>query len=1115
MAELRRPALSDLARFAVPSDPTISPDGTRVVYVLRTVDADADENVDRLWLATTSGEAPRELTTGRADSGPRFSPDGTSVAFLRAQDGPQQLWRLRLDGGEPERLTELPLGAGTPVWSPDGKRIAFSAPVDLAATSGETEQARDARAAAPLTQDRLFHKLDGAGRLREVRQHVFVLDLGDRSVKQVTSGDFHASTPAWSPDGGKLVYGSGLAADADLSGESSAYVLRLSDDEAEPRRIGPPGGTVSAVNWAGADILLVCAPDTEVRNARLARVDPDTGDLEYLTTGLDRNVMPGAGGYPGALPQPWAEDILFCARDRGCTQLYTTGAAGTRKLIDGNRVVSGLSVAGSAGVAAVVVSTVDSAGEISLLDPASGELTPLTSHTAEAFGDVELFTPVERTFAVSDGGEVHGWLVRDPAAIGPLPLLVDVHGGPHNAWSPVRDPAHLYHQVLAARGWAVLLLNPRASDGYGEDFLRGAVGAWGEADERDFLEPVDQLVADGTADPKRLALCGYSYGGYMACWLPTRTGRFAAVVAGGVVSDLVSMAGTSDAGSMLFRSEIGGTFWDDPARFAALSPIAQVGKVTSPTLVLHGEADERCPVGQAEQWFGALRARDVPAELVLYPGASHLFILNGRPSHRADYNRRVVDWVVRHTRTAARDGAVSAAVPLDQAYWQRRLDLLAEEHGIVGASLAIHFGEETAEAAYGVVNKRTEVPATPDSIFQIGSISKVYTATVAMRLVDEGKLSLDAPVVDVLPDLVLTDPEVTKRVTLRHLLTHTSGIDGDVFTDTGRGDDCVERYVAGLAEVAQNHPIDATWSYCNSGFVLAGRMIERVTGLVWDEAMRELLFRPLGLTATVTLPEEALLHNAALGHVNGKDGVPVPAPRWEIPRSSGPAGTISASAREVLEFARMHLRGGLAADGTRVLSEALTADMRRNQVTLPEGVGLADSWGLGWFRHHWQGHEIVGHDGGTIGQIACLRILPERDLAVCLLTNGGPARDLYNALYREIFRDLVDVEMSPPFGKPDVPASVDAASVTGVYERAGVRLDVFEEDAAVRMRVTQTGAMAELGAAEPMVLDLLPDSENRYLARMPGERQWTPVLFYRLADGTPYVHFGGRAAPKL
>jgi dipeptidyl aminopeptidase/acylaminoacyl peptidase/CubicO group peptidase (beta-lactamase class C family) len=1069
-------SVADLARFAVPAGPAISPDGTRVVYVLNTVDPDADENVQRLWLAMPDAQA-RELTKGKADTSPRFSPDGRHVAFLRAK----QVWSLPIDGGEPERLTELPLGAGAPVWSPDGTRIAFAAPVDPA----------DSAAGAPIVVGRGVHKLDGSGRLRGIRRQVFVLDVATRAVRQVTRGDFHAGTPSWSPDGERLVYATVLAPGDDFTGESGASVVTLASGETEP--VGPPGGTVDAVSWGGAHILLVYSVDTEVRNARLGRVGP--GGIECLTQDLDRNVLPGTGGYPGALPQYTQNgDIAFCVRDHGCTHLYVGG----RPLIDGARVVFGLSVAVKAPVVATVLSTVDSTGEVVLVDLESGALTTLTSHAGDGQGCV----PEERTFTVSDGGEVHGWLLRDPSATGPLPLLVDVHGGPHNAWSPVRDTVRLYHQELAARGWAVLLLNPRGSDGYGEKFLRGAVGAWGLADERDFLEPVDQLVTEGAADPERLALCGYSYGGYMACWLSTRTSRFAAIVAGGVVSDLVSMAGTSDAGPWLQRAEIGVNFWDDPVRVAAMSPIAAVDKVTSPTLVLHGEADDRCPVGQAEQWFGALRARNVPAELVVYPGASHLFIYNGKPSHRADYNRRIADWVIRHTRTAAR----SAVVPLDQAHWQRRLNVLAAEHGMVGASLAIQLGDRRAEAAFGVVNARTKVPVTTDSLFQIGSITKVYTATVAMRLVGDGKLSLDAPVAEVLPELRLSDPDVTKRVTLRHLLTHTSGIDGDVFTNTGRGDDCVEKYVAGLADVAQNHPMDATWSYCNSGFVLIGRMIERVTGLVWDEAMRQLLFRPLGLTATVTLPEEALSHSAAIGHLPGPEVVP----QWGIPRSSGPAGIIVATAREVLDFARLHLRGG-----SDVLPADLVEKMQAEQVVLPQGLGLADSWGLGWFRQNWDGHVVFGHDGGTIGQAAFLRVLAERDLAVSLLTNGGgPPRELFSALYGEIFRELAGVELPAPLEPPAAPVDVDVTPILGRYERAGVLLEVFQDDGILKLRMTSTGTLAELFPMPPQVMDLIAVTDRDYLVQEPDEHLWMPVKFYALVDGSPYVHFGGRAAPK-
>lgn len=1078
----RRHVLDDLGRWVIPGDPSIAPDGGRVVYSVRSADVDADENVHSLWWVGTDGAPATTLTTGRADLAPRYSPDGATIAFLRAVDGPPQLWALPVAGGEPERLTELPAGAGVPVWSPDGTKIAFTAPVDTAGAAGAT---------APLRTERVIFKVDGAGRDAGLRQQVHVLDVADRSVRQVTRGDFHAGLPAWSPDGTRIAFADLLAGDADLSGESGAHVVDVETGESRPA--GPQQGTVTAVTWQGEDLLLVATPDTQVRNQVLVRLSPD-GTATELTRELDRNVMAGGNSaYPGALPQFVDDDVLFCLRDNGYTHLYRLGADGVTPLVAGTHLVGGLSVAGD--VAAVVVTTPEAVTEIALLDLTSGELRTLTAH-GDVFADVAPFVTEERSFTISDGTLVHGWLLRDPAVTGPAPLLLDVHGGPHNAWHGARDPIHLYHQVLVARGWAVLTLNPRGSDGYGEEFMRAIVGGWGETDLPDVLEPVDTLVAEGIADPEKLALSGYSYGGYQACNLPGRTDRFAAVVAGGVVCDLVSMAGTSDVGSLLARAEIGVAYWDDPARTAELSPLTRIAAVTSPTLVLHGAADERCPVGQAEQWYAALRTRGVPTELVLYPGGAHLFILDGPPSHRVDYNRRLVDWVVRHT------GAAIPA-PLDAGHWQRRLTVLAQEFGIVGAALAIRHGDELAEAAHGVLNTRTGQRATPDSIFQIGSVSKVYTATAAMRLVADGTLELDAPVLDVLPELRLGDAEVAKKVTLRHLLTHTSGIDGDVFTDTGRGDDCVAKYVDGLAEVAQNHPIGATFSYCNSGFVLAGRMIEQVTGKTWDEAIRELVFTPLGLETSMTLPEEALLHGAACGHEKG-----TPVPQWVLPRSAGPAGLVLSTARDVAAFGMGHL------DDT-LLPAAVRAEMQAVQTALPDTHTLADSWGLGWFRNDWDGREVIGHDGNTIGQSAFLRVLPEAGLSVALLTNGGPARDLFQALYGEIFAALAGVRVPAPLTPPAGPVQVDITPHLGRYERVGALTEVFAGEDGPRLRLTATGPLAALRPDPVMEFSLVPVSQDLYVTRQPGDRSWTPVTFYRLADGSPYVHFGVRANPKV
>jgi dipeptidyl aminopeptidase/acylaminoacyl peptidase/CubicO group peptidase (beta-lactamase class C family) len=1139
----RRLAIDDIYDLRIPTEVAISPDGALVAYTLRSVDREADADRRALWLVRSDGGEPVQLTRGKADTAPAWSPDGTQLAFLRGGDGPAQIWLLPAAGGEPRRLTSLPLGAGAPVWSPDGTRLAFIAPVDLAADGGKDggedgdEAARERRAAAPIVVDRLGYKADGAGLLRGVRQHLFVVAMAGGETRRLTDGDWHAGVPAWSPDGGRLAFAAAMAPDADLTGESAAYVVELGEEldgpRPAPRLVGDAHGTAGRLTWApdGAALLVVGRRDTRTGNAGLLRVPLDGGAPADLLAALDRNVMPGGPAYPGGPPQVTADGrtVVLCARDRGCTHVYTVDLAGgePRKLIGGaDRTVAGLSVARDADRCAVVLCDPRSFGEVAVADlagePAGGPAgsalgrpQALTDHTLP---DVELLTATEREFEISDGTVVHGWLLRDPEATSPGPLLLDVHGGPHNAWSPVADAVHAYHQVLAARGWSVLTLNVRGSDGYGEAFITGGLGAWGEADQRDFMEPLDRLVAEGVADPARLALCGYSYGGFMTCFLTSRTDRFAAAVAGGVVSDLTSMAGTSDMGHFIATRELDATTYGRPERYAAMSPHASVGRVTTPTLILHGGADERCPVGQAEQWFAALRERGVPTRMVLYPGGSHLFILEGRPSHRADYCRRIVDWVSRH---GDRKPGVPPRARVDADHWGRRLAELALRHKVPGAALGILRADpddpsrdEQATVAYGVLSKATAAAVTPDSLFQTGSICKSWTATMVMRLVDDGELDLDQPIVELLPELRLGDAEVASKVTMRHLLTHTSGIDGDVFTDTGRGDDCVERYVALLDRVGQNHPLGATFSYCNSGYIVAGRIIEKVTGLTWDAAMRERLFKPLGLDHTVTLPEEALLFRAAVGHV-GAD--PRPAPVWALPRSSGPAGaTLNSTVGDMLAFARMHLAGGSAADGTQVLSPGSAAAMQERQVDLPDTHSLGDSWGLGWIRYGWSDHRLVGHDGNTVGQSAFLRLLPEQGLAVTLLTNGGNTRDLYHDLYREIFAELGGVDMPRPLAPPASPPSLDPSPYLGTYERASVRTEVFERDGRLLLRTTVTSPELDLVPEERVKEhELVAVGDGLYALRAPGVQTWTPVRFYQLADGTPYVHYGGRANPKM
>ncbi|MGW9158708.1 serine hydrolase [Microbacterium sp. NPDC055665] len=1109
---MNRVTVDDLLSVRTPEQPALSPDGARIAFVLRTTDRDGDRDTRALWQVPTTGGDPAPLTHATADSTPVWSPDGSQLAFLRAQDGPAQIWLLPAGGGEARGLTTLPLGAGTPTWSPDGSRIAFTAPVDSAALPGETAETILARRSAPAAADRLGYKADGAGNLGTLVQQLHVLDVASEKVTVLTHGRSHASDPFWSPDGARIAYSTSVEDDADLTMRVPVFVRSSTDPNREAVQVSAADVQATAVGWTPDGQFVVAAgrTDTEVGNADLLLFPVGGGEPRSITGSLDRNVMPGGPGYPGGMPQ-FADggEIVFCLRDNGYTHVYRVAPDGTgaTALVDGTANVSGLSVAASS--AAIVLATPESFGDVALLDLADGTTRVLTDYGTP---DLDLVVAEERRFRISDGTVVTGWLRRDPDTAGPQPLLLDIHGGPHNASNGAADLTHPYHQVLARRGWTILTLNPRGSDGYGDEFFSAVSGGWGVNDANDFLEPIDQLVAEGIADPTRLAVTGYSYGGYMTCFLTSRDDRFAAAVAGGVVTDLLSMGGTSDFGHYLSAKENGGLPWRDAERIAAQSPYTHVDRVTTPTLILHGAADDRCPVGQAEQWFSALRERGVPTRLVLYPGGSHLFPLSGKPSHRADFSQRVIDWVEQYAPPAGKP----VRARLDARHWQQRLSALAEAHKVPGATLGIlRLGEEPVYAHHGILNVRTGIETTDDSVFQIGSMGKVWTASVVMRLVDEGKLDLDAPIVDYVPEFASSDPEVTRTVTMRHLLSHTSGIDGDVFTDTGRGDDTLEKYVALLDGVAQNHPLGATMSYCNSGFVLAGRVIEKITGTTWDQAMRDQLFTPLGLTHSSTLPEEAIMFRAASGHtVVGEDG-PELAPAWMLPRSMGPAGLINSTTADILAFARMHLTGGLAADGTRVLSEASVSRMQQHEVDVPDPYSLGDSWGIGWILFDWDGRKLIGHDGNTIGQSSFLRILLDEGVAVTLLSNGGNTRDLYDALFGEIYAELADLTIPAGLVPPEQPFTDDFSEFEGVYDRSGVRTEIFRDEDGLRMRTTLNGPLAAMLPDPVQEHPLVPVRRGEFVMRPEGEQAWHAVVFYSLPSGERYLHHGVRAAPKV
>ena len=401
-----------------------------------------------------------------------------------------------------------------------------------------------------------------------------------------------------------------------------------------------------------------------------------------------------------------------------------------------------------------------------------------------------------------------------------------------------------------------------------------------------------------------------------------------------------------------------------------------------------------------------------------------------------------------------------------KAWLAEQLPALIEKYDVPGAAVAVLAGGEVVDDAAGVLNKATGVEATADSLFQIGSITKLWTSTLVLQLVDEGKVDLDLPIRTYLPDFRIADEAAAAQITTRQLLNHTAGFEGDIFTDTGVGDDCVEKYLGVLHEVPQLFPVGEQFSYNNAGFCVLGRLVEVLREKPYDECLREHLFTPLGLTHAATSPYDAIKFRAAMGHVELEPGAGFhPAPVWAFARSNAPAGSmLCMRPRDLLAFAEMHLQDGRAADGTQVLEPGTAERMHAREVDLPDLGLMGTSWGLGFERFDTADGEIIGHDGGTIGQSAFLRMVPEAGVAVALLTNGGDVISLYRDVVGHIFDLLTDTPLPALPVPPAEPQRIDASRYVGTYSAEVADFTVSQDDdGRIWMEQTPKGLFEELG----------------------------------------------------
>ena len=439
---------------------------------------------------------------------------------------------------------------------------------------------------------------------------------------------------------------------------------------------------------------------------------------------------------------------------------------------------------------------------------------------------------------------------------------------------------------------------------------------------------------------------------------------------------------------------------------------------------------------------------------------------------------------------------------------QEILEEAVASRGLPGATVAVLADGEVTEAAAGVLNQRTGVEATPESLFQIGSITKVYTATLVMQLVDAGLVDLDAPVRTYLPEFRVADEAAAVAITVRQLLTHTSGFDGgDHFFDGGSGDDTLARFVESLAVKGQISRPGEWWSYNNSGFAVLGRIIEVVTGEAWSDVIRTRLLAPAGLDHSVTLPEEAMLFRVAAGHQAREGGTEL-VKEWWLGRTSGPAGGVIAAARDVVGFARVHLE-----DGRGLLSPASVKAMQQPQVTFP---GETDtSCGLAWIIRDIDGVRTIGHNGGTLGQSAFLSVIPDRGTAIAVLTNGPTGGPVAQAVNEHVTSALGLPSLKPTFPKvPETPPALDLSKYVGRYERTAVHITIGVEDDHLTMAAEYVDIGYDLQPPPPVTL-VAVDAGTFVVLNGEGEAVQAARFFEFDDEGRPQLFFSARMGRRV
>ena len=634
------------------SDPTLSPGGSRLAFTLAWAEPPEMNSRSRIMMLDLGHGEPVEFTQGNRDSAPRFSPTGKSLAFLREDTaGKRQVWTMGSGGGEAHQVTSTALGVTDFNWSPGGDGLVFCADVDPESPEGENPD-RDTPRVRVVR--RIRYRYDTLGWRGDAHTHLFLVNADGQEPSpgvQLTEGDWDDLAPVWSPDGSRIAFLSGRHEDRDTRDLAQVYVVSVEG--------GEPVLWSQGVTNAGA---LAWSPDSQKLLA-VGTQQPDglvlwQGWLYVLELGKEPKQLTDDSIKPylsmPALARPtelsWAEDgtIFFLGEKAGESFLFQMSdlEGPVKSKHGGGCQITSLNVDQSSGRAVALASSPKSAGDLYLVNLDDGNAKQLTNHNQEYLADHPP-AGLDKFSNERAGVEVQCrlWLPADFDVSRSYPMVLDIHGGPNGAFYDSFVPLQ---QMLATSGYLVLAVNPRGSSTYGNDFMMSVLEDWGGEDYLDLMAAVDAVLERPYVDATRMGVHGYSYGGYMTSWIIGHTDRFKAAVVGAPCINLVSMYGTSDIGVSFGEAQWGGTLAEAAPKLVEHSPITYAADVQTPALLLHGEADHRCPIGQSEEYFVALKRRGVDVELVRFPGCSHSFPRTGHAKMREEYLARTLGWFQRY-----------------------------------------------------------------------------------------------------------------------------------------------------------------------------------------------------------------------------------------------------------------------------------------------------------------------------------------------------------------------------------------------------------------------------------------------------------------------------------